>query len=51
MRLEFVKVGGYDMYSSKIRYDFEIIYLDKESRLLPVFEKEFRLNCRNQLLI
>lgn len=29
------------------RYDFEITYEDDE--LINIFEKEFKLNCRNQL--
>ena len=30
------------------RYDFEIIYEDNEN--IEVFEKEFKLNCRQQLV-
>ncbi len=31
------------------RYDFNIIYEDDEEKMLPIYEKEFNLNCKNQI--
>ena len=31
------------------RYDFEITTNDKEDSMMDLFEKEFKLNCKNQL--
>lgn len=31
----------------RVRFDFEIIYNDNEN--IEVFEKEFKLNCKNQI--
>jgi hypothetical protein len=31
------------------RYDFEISTKDNEDKLMDLFEKEFKLNCKHQL--
>lgn len=36
-------------WTEPTRYDFEIIYDDKEEKMLPTYEKEFKLNCKHQL--
>ncbi len=46
MRLQFI--GVQQGYWGRYRIDFDIIYEDNEARKLPIYEKEFRLNCRNQ---
>ncbi len=32
-----------------IRYDFTIFTKDNEEKMMDIFEKEFKFNCRNQL--
>jgi len=43
------EVGSFWAYYPRVRYDFEITTMDKEDNLMNLFEKEFKLNCRNQL--
>jgi len=44
------EVGSFWAFYPRVRYDFEITTRDKEDNLMNLFEKEFKLNCKNQLI-
>lgn len=56
MELEFIRISeGEDLsplsfWLQPTRYDFYIVYEDDEEKMLEIFEKEFKLNCKEQLL-
>lgn len=47
MNLKFIQIKEFGLWFPKIKYCFEISYEDNEN--IEVFEKEFKLNCKNQL--
>ena len=52
--MELKYIGDYrpellSFWDNRIRFDFYIIYKEAEEEMILIFEKEFRLNCRNQL--
>ncbi len=42
-------LGLTSFWMESIRYDFEISTKDNEDKLMEIFVKEFKLNCKNQL--
>ncbi len=42
--------GLVSFWAAPTRHDFELSWKDEEEKLLEIFEREFKLNCRNQLI-